>query len=112
MMADKFTDALPIMKWLIEQRNEQGGFQSTQDTIVGLHALAKFAEKISSNNTNLEVAIKYDDKVKAKINVDKNNAIILQSHEVIRSKLLHIYLNIIKILTFFPYKDSFINTFN
>ncbi|XP_014676906.1 PREDICTED: C3 and PZP-like alpha-2-macroglobulin domain-containing protein 8 [Priapulus caudatus] len=36
--------ALPIMKWLVSQRNELGGFSSTQDTVIGLQALAEWGE--------------------------------------------------------------------
>ncbi|KAH8372685.1 hypothetical protein KR009_002838 [Drosophila setifemur] len=39
---------MPIVQWLIEQRNSNGGFVSSQDTVVGLQALTKFA--LESNN--------------------------------------------------------------
>lgn len=53
---------LPVVKWLIEQRNSHGGFKSTQDTVVGLQALIKFA-RISTalNDTLIKVQYKaYD----------------------------------------------------
>lgn len=38
-------DWLPVIKWLTKQRNSNGGFTSTQDTVVGLEALIRFAAK-------------------------------------------------------------------
>merc|ERR1712224_1141960 len=37
------TDALPAARWLTQQRNSNGGFRSTQDTVVGLESLSSFA---------------------------------------------------------------------
>ncbi|XP_025088534.1 CD109 antigen-like [Pomacea canaliculata] len=34
---------LPILRWLLQLRGPNGGFQSTQDTVVGLQALAEMA---------------------------------------------------------------------
>lgn len=36
-------DGIPIMRWLVSQRNSMGGYHSTQDTVVSLEALSKFA---------------------------------------------------------------------
>merc|ERR1712198_580837 len=41
-------EGLPIMKWLMSQRNSLGGFHSTQDTVLGLEALSMFAAKVKS----------------------------------------------------------------
>ncbi|XP_030377047.1 CD109 antigen-like isoform X2 [Scaptodrosophila lebanonensis] len=38
-------DVLNALRWLVAQRNSFGGFASSQDTVVGLQALIKFAEK-------------------------------------------------------------------
>ncbi|ESO98771.1 hypothetical protein LOTGIDRAFT_158717 [Lottia gigantea] len=34
---------IPIMKWLLSQQNSNGGYSSTQDTVVALQALSQFA---------------------------------------------------------------------
>lgn len=44
----KTADAYPIVKWLSNQRSSFGGFHSTQDTVVGLHALSAFAASVFS----------------------------------------------------------------
>ncbi|KAG9509989.1 CCR4-NOT transcription complex subunit 1, partial [Fragariocoptes setiger] len=39
----QLSEALPIVRWLIAQQNSNGGFASTQDTVLAIEALAKFA---------------------------------------------------------------------
>lgn len=53
------TKILPIIKWLIKQRNSLGGFSSTQDTIVGLQALTKFAGKYVNAGVSGEILIEF-----------------------------------------------------
>ncbi|XP_058450670.1 thioester-containing protein 1 allele R1-like isoform X2 [Malaya genurostris] len=76
------TDALPIMKWLIAQRNDKGGFQSTQDTVVGLQALAKLAAKISSKNNDVKIVASYNDNQQREMTVNSDNKMILQKFEL------------------------------
>ena len=76
------TDGLPVLKWLLNQRNDQGGFQSTQDTVVGLQALAKYAERISTTSNNVQVVVKYGEGSESRINVNQDNALILQNYEL------------------------------
>ena len=37
-----------IARWLISQRNENGGFQATSDTIVALQAMAEYMTWINN----------------------------------------------------------------
>lgn len=79
-------NALQIVNWLIDQRNENGGFYSTQDTIVGLTALTKFAALTHSVKPDLQVKVIYyykisnDDFEKAEniFTVNQQNSISLQ----------------------------------
>lgn len=79
---------LPILKWLIEQRNAQGGFKNTHDTVIGLEALVIFSQKYKSDSAwNLKISYSAQDHEgnEAKINefqVNRNNALTLQQHEV------------------------------
>lgn len=77
-------DAFPIMKWLVSQRNDEGGFASTQDTVIGIFALAKLAEKITSPNFNVQAVFHYKagSQAQTTINVNTQKAMILQKHEV------------------------------
>lgn len=74
-------DAMLITRWLISQRNNAGGFASTQDTIVGLLALSKIASIISSSISNIKVDLKYQTTVKT-ININQKNALVLQKVEI------------------------------
>uniref|UniRef100_A0A2M4BA09 TEP1-F n=1 Tax=Anopheles marajoara TaxID=58244 RepID=A0A2M4BA09_9DIPT len=75
-------ESLPVMKWLLTQRNDKGGFQSTQDTVVGLEALAKMATKFSSDDINITMEMKTDQGVQRNFNVNKDNALVLQKLEL------------------------------
>uniref|UniRef100_A0A2M3ZFL5 TEP1-F n=1 Tax=Anopheles braziliensis TaxID=58242 RepID=A0A2M3ZFL5_9DIPT len=75
-------ESLPVMKWLLTQRNDKGGFQSTQDTVVGLEALAKIAAKFASDNLNITMEMKTDQAVLRSFNVNKDNALVLQKLEL------------------------------
>lgn len=73
----------PILKWLIAQRNPEGGFQSTQDTIVGLTALAAVGEKMSRGGAkNLNIKAKYGEGIEKSFQVSQDNAMLYQSAEV------------------------------
>lgn len=73
----------PILKWLIGQRNENGGFQSTQDTVIGLTALAKMGGRMASKGAkNMNINVKYGDGVEKALNVNDENAMIYQSAEL------------------------------
>lgn len=79
---NKSNEAFPYFKWLLTQRNDHGGFEGTQDTVVGLAALAKFAERISTKDNNVQIVVSAKDTNETHINVNKENALILQSNEV------------------------------
>lgn len=76
-------DALPYFKWLLNQRNDQGGFVGTQDTVIGLEALAKYAEHLSSKDSNIQLRITSDSSNRLTIfNVNNENALLLQLIEM------------------------------
>ncbi|XP_035704590.1 CD109 antigen-like [Folsomia candida] len=54
---DELKDSIEIGHWLLKQRNDQGGFISTQDTVVGLTALAGLAKATSTPNYNVKVKL-------------------------------------------------------
>ncbi|XP_034490951.1 CD109 antigen isoform X4 [Drosophila innubila] len=76
--------SLPIIKWLIAQRNSNGGFSSTQDTVIGLQALTKFAFKTGSGTGNIDIDFTSSDGAgndnKDTIQVKPDNSLVLQSH--------------------------------
>lgn len=78
---DRLTDSFGIGKWLVTQRNENGGFQSTQDTVVGLQALARLASKVSSGTNDLKINVNSEDK-NVELSVNAQNSLILQKYEL------------------------------
>ncbi|XP_072743357.1 thioester-containing protein 1 allele R1 isoform X2 [Anoplolepis gracilipes] len=73
-------DAIPVMKWLVKQRNTEGGFASTQDTVIGLQALAKLAEKLSKDAGSVRISFKYGKDGQGNININSDNSMVLQKH--------------------------------
>lgn len=75
-------DALPVLNWLMDQRNPKGGFVASQDTVVGLQALLMFAERFSSQGNNLQIGFHYGEGAETIINVNAENSLALQTVEV------------------------------
>ncbi|CAD6999787.1 unnamed protein product [Ceratitis capitata] len=75
-------DALPVLKWLADQRNAFGGFVSTQDTVVGIQALLAFAERFSSQANNVQISVQYGQGAETTLNVNGQNSLALQSYEL------------------------------
>ncbi|XP_017097838.2 thioester-containing protein 1 allele S1 isoform X6 [Drosophila bipectinata] len=75
--ADK---TLPIIKWLIAQRNSNGGFSSTQDTVIGLQALTKFAYKTGSGSGSMDIEFTPAGGTKDTVKVNPENSLVLQTH--------------------------------
>nr|UIO57926.1 thioester-containing protein 4 [Biomphalaria glabrata] len=70
-----------IMQWLTEQRNSNGGFSSTQDTVLALNALSEFAKQTYSNNFNVQITTQLNATTSYTFNIDKTNSLLLQSRE-------------------------------
>lgn len=82
LQAGRFADGLPYFRWLLAQRNNRGGFEGTQDTVVGLQALATFADKIFSKDNNVQVTVKSPPGNETHFGVNTENSLVLQSEEV------------------------------
>lgn len=75
--AGNIVDAIPIMRWLVTQQNGNGGFLSTQDTVVGLQALSAIATKIFSSDEDFTIEITPDFGKPTKLSVNSGTALIL-----------------------------------
>lgn len=76
VLRNDIENAISIMKWLISQTNANGGFSSTQDTVIGIQALANLAEQISAPLTGIDVTFTFKDITKT-IPLNNDNAMIL-----------------------------------
>ncbi|XP_042144819.1 alpha-2-macroglobulin [Ixodes scapularis] len=68
---------LPVVRWVLEQRNHDGGFVSTQDTVVALQALAEYAKATSSSDTRLQIRVSSEG-LGSTLTVNRENALLKQ----------------------------------
>lgn len=70
-------EVLKAVRWISKQRNTEGGFTSTQDTVLGLEALTKYAIKTAHHsNTDLSVLVTAK-KVDYVYKLDNDNRLVL-----------------------------------
>lgn len=73
-----FLSAFQIVRWLSKQQNAFGGFSSTQDTVVALQALSKYAEAVYTGRRDVTVTITSKTGFLEKFHVNNNNRLLLQ----------------------------------
>uniref|UniRef100_A0A3Q1G7R8 CD109 molecule n=1 Tax=Acanthochromis polyacanthus TaxID=80966 RepID=A0A3Q1G7R8_9TELE len=75
------SDGLGLVKWLSQQRNDRGGFGSTQDTVVALQALATFAALEGSNDADITIRVNINTvTIVASFHINQENYLLYQSH--------------------------------
>ncbi|ODM93569.1 hypothetical protein Ocin01_13117 [Orchesella cincta] len=74
-------DSVPLVRWLLNQRNAEGGFLSTQDTVVGLTGLAKWGRLAQSSNTDMSIEVTYEGGSNT-FQITTANSIVLQEIEL------------------------------
>ncbi|KFB36249.1 thioester-containing protein 1 [Anopheles sinensis] len=60
IQAERYPDGVAVMRWLVNKRYVTGSFPRTQDTFVGLKALAKLSEAISPSKNDYTIKVKYN----------------------------------------------------
>uniref|UniRef100_A0A131YVW4 Tick thioester protein n=1 Tax=Rhipicephalus appendiculatus TaxID=34631 RepID=A0A131YVW4_RHIAP len=70
--------ALPAVQWLLKQRNHRGGFISTQDTVIAMQALAKYAKMVVLPDTRLMLTVSSEHMEPRDLYVEPANAMLLQ----------------------------------
>ncbi|XP_058025715.1 alpha-1-macroglobulin-like isoform X2 [Ahaetulla prasina] len=80
---EELTTATAIVKWLIKQQNSNGGYSSTQDTVVALQALSQYRTlTYSKDGIDARAALSSGDAVLAEFHVDSNNSLLLQCQDL------------------------------
>ncbi|XP_053314790.1 CD109 antigen isoform X2 [Spea bombifrons] len=94
IVQDRVADGIPVLKWLSQQRNHLGGFSSTQDTILGLEAMSKFASlhKVVKTALTISVTGNYMN-TSANFTINSSNRLVLQRKEVTVGQPLNLYIN-------------------
>ncbi|XP_077503862.1 CD109 antigen-like isoform X3 [Amblyomma americanum] len=75
-------NAVPVMRWLVSKQNENGGYSSTQDTVIGIQALARVAASVVSQTIAIEASVKYGDGRSRILKIHSGNALVLQRLEL------------------------------
>ncbi|XP_031631360.1 CD109 antigen-like [Contarinia nasturtii] len=76
----RYVEGLPYFRWLLNKRNDRGGFTGTQDTVIGLESLAAYSRLISSKANNVELRIHGDNRSEDRIlTVNNENGLVLQT---------------------------------
>lgn len=75
----KAVDAIPIVNWLVAQRNSGGGFLSTQDTVISLQALTSVAEILYYPQLNMELKLNFTDNENKIFKITNENRLTLQT---------------------------------
>ncbi|NXD86602.1 A2ML1 protein, partial [Halcyon senegalensis] len=76
--ADDMTTAAGIVSWLTRQQNAYGGFASTQDTVVSLQALAKYAARMFSTSSHALVRVKSQRGFRKTFQVNRQKQLLVQ----------------------------------
>lgn len=82
IQAKRFAEVLPYFKWLLAQRNDRGGFFGTQDTVVGLEALALYGQYLLIKDNAVQLKIQADTIEDRTLNVKSENGLVLQTVEL------------------------------
>ncbi|XP_043935789.1 alpha-2-macroglobulin-like isoform X2 [Protopterus annectens] len=78
MSAADIDNVVPIVKWIIKQQGSSGGFASTQDTVVALHVLSKYAGLTYSEKGDMSISISSSEKVVKEFHITNDNRLLLQ----------------------------------
>merc|ERR1719431_1671955 len=84
-LRDEVPKALDSVKWLARQRNSQGGFVSTQDTVVALQALSMYAQRVTKIPLDMTVDVTEKHETVNKLNtftLNEGNALLLQTQKL------------------------------
>jgi CD109 antigen len=82
-LRNDFSGGVVIAKWLVSQRNSLGGFSSTQDTVVALQALTRFAALTSGSTSTQNLLIHMTaGRLSHEFSITAANALVLQSVQI------------------------------
>jgi len=95
------TSAIQILNWLISKQNNNGGFASTQDTVIALEALAAIANKLYVKDTKIDAVFKFEglnsENLKPKLKIDDLNALELQTYQISETNFEKEFLGLNKV---------------
>ncbi len=78
---NKLGDMPLIVKWINSQRNSLGGFYSTQDTVVALDALSKFASAFYMKDISLKMEYEFNE-ARSALSISNDNRLLVQKFKL------------------------------
>lgn len=75
----RLDDAYAASKWLVEKRGGHGGWQSTQDTVVGLEALSAYSAAVYAAQDDITVTISAGEGFSESIVLNQDNYDMIQT---------------------------------
>ena len=81
VLHNNIADGAKVARWLVGQRNSRGSFDSTQDTVVGLQALAEFATLVAASPPTMSIQISSQQAASSfsqSFSIDSSNSLVLQ----------------------------------
>jgi len=82
VLMDELPLALDSVKWLAKQRNSQGGFVSTQDTVVALQALSLYSQQVTRVPLDMSLDIMENEAKLKSVTLDEENSLLLQKQKL------------------------------
>ncbi|XP_038079192.1 pregnancy zone protein-like isoform X3 [Patiria miniata] len=73
---------IPIVRWLVDQQSSRGGFSSTQDTVIGLQALAAYAGIINQGPVKMRVEVMERGRKVRQLELLERNKLVMQEVEL------------------------------
>ncbi|XP_075072226.1 alpha-2-macroglobulin-like [Mixophyes fleayi] len=75
---EDITAATKVVTWLVQQQNPNGGFSSTQDTVVALQALSLYGYHALSHDGPRDISVTQDSAPVVNLHVEDSNRLLLQ----------------------------------
>ncbi|XP_022095185.1 alpha-2-macroglobulin-like isoform X2 [Acanthaster planci] len=72
----------PVSRWLVSQQSSSGGFSSTQDTVIGLQALAAYAGILSKEPLKLRVEVMERGRKVRQLELLERNKLVVQEMDL------------------------------
>ncbi|XP_075207688.1 alpha-2-macroglobulin-like protein 1 [Anomaloglossus baeobatrachus] len=77
--ANDLLKAYQIVNWLVKQQSPQGGYSSTQDTVVTIKALVRYMMLTSSPTSSLVITVYTGSRVVVTFKITQTNRLLLQT---------------------------------
>ncbi|GAB6025510.1 C3 and PZP-like, alpha-2-macroglobulin domain containing 8 [Chamberlinius hualienensis] len=72
---------IKAVRWLVNKRNSHGGFESTQDTVLALQALDKYAGKLSTKTADVKILLQ-SDRLREEIFINQENRLYIHKRNL------------------------------